>query len=106
MRYSLAVAAVAVAAATALHLFMLGSAFAGALREDCTSDWSVASRIVSEQNLTTVEQLAAEAKQTLGGSIVRSSLCRKNGSYTYQLLIRERGGGLKRARVDARRPFR
>ncbi|MFV0368482.1 MAG: PepSY domain-containing protein [Hyphomicrobiaceae bacterium] len=91
----------------ALLLSIPGGAVAASSREGCTKDWSVASRIVTEQNLTTVEQLAAAAKHALGGSIVRSALCReKNGKYTYQLLIRKRSGALKRTKIDARRPFR
>lgn len=73
--------------------------------ETCIDDWSEATKIVKQEKLATVEELARGAKRALGGAIVRTALCRNDGRYVYNLVIRKSGGELSRARVDARKPF-
>lgn len=71
----------------------------------CFEDWSIAAQIVRREKLATVEELAGAVKRTLGGVIVRTSLCRENGRYVYRLVIRSHVGSLSRKRLDARKPF-
>ena len=97
---------VAMTLAVSLALTASGVAGAAALERDtCIDSWSEAARIVKKENLTTVEDLAASAERVLGGTIVRTALCKDGERYVYSLVIRKSGGALSRARVDARKPF-
>lgn len=71
----------------------------------CFEDWSLASQIVRQEQLTSVEELAGKAKRQFSGAIVRTSLCYEDGHYVYRLLIRDHQGQFSRKDVDARNPF-
>lgn len=70
----------------------------------CIDDWSVAARIIKDEHLLTIEQLSAAAGEVFDGAIVRTTLCRENGTYVYQVVVRDRRGQLSRRRIEARVP--
>lgn len=72
----------------------------------CYADWSVAAPIVRKQGLTTVETLWKLAQSKIFGEIVRTTLCEENGTFIYQLLVRDPNGRLVNKKVDARQPFK
>lgn len=84
---------------------LYGERVAAAEAVQCFDDWSIAARIVKQEQLATVEELAGDAKRNLEGAIVRTSLCQEDGRYIYWLVIRDERGQLSRKRVDARNPF-
>lgn len=90
-------------AGTAIGAALAASASAGvtATADDCYADWGVAGEVVRREKLLTVEQLAATAAADLAGSIVKSTLCKNDGGYAYQLVVRDRDGHLKSAVVPA-----
>ena len=71
----------------------------------CYSDWSEAAPIVKQEGLMTVEQLSAAARSKLKGDIVKTTLCKENGSYVYRLVVRGANGQLTPMTVDAKNPF-
>lgn len=71
----------------------------------CIERWSDAAPVVAKQRLVNIEKLSAKAPKKLGGSIVKATLCKTNGSYTYSLVVRTTKGKLKSMTVDARNPF-
>ena len=71
----------------------------------CYSDWSLAAPIVKQEGLTTVEELTAAARSKLKGDIVKTTLCKENGSYVYRLVVRGPNGQLTPMTVDAKNPF-
>jgi uncharacterized membrane protein YkoI len=73
--------------------------------DQCYASWSVAAPIVHKERLTTVEKLSKLAQSRISGSIVKTTLCHKNGTYTYRLVIRDPAGRLMNRTVDARTPF-
>lgn len=96
---------VAIPAVCAVVLAFGSGAAAAPKGEDCFDDWSVAARIVRQERLATVEELARSAGRVYGGSIVRTFLCREDGHYIYRLVIRKHGGKILQRRVNARKPF-
>jgi hypothetical protein len=92
-----------------LTLIVLGttsaSLWAFAQNGACFADWSQASIIVKTEGLVTVDQLTKSGSTTLGGQIVRSTLCEGPSGYVYKLVIRDADGQLKNVTVDAKRPF-
>ena len=71
----------------------------------CIDDWSVASRIVAQEGLASVERLASAAGKRIGGAIVRTTLCHEGGRYVYRVLVRNRQGEISRHNLDARHPL-
>ena len=77
----------------------------GAEAAGCYASWSVAAPIVRQEGLATVEALSQKAQSNISGDIVKTTLCRENGSFVYRLLIRSHKGQLSKETVDARAPF-
>ena len=73
---------------------------------DCMADWAAASQIVKSENLLTVEQLPSVAADQIQGQIVKTQLCRENGSYVYRLVVRDPKGQMKTVVLDARGPVK
>ena len=73
---------------------------------DCMADWATASQIVKSENLLTVEQLPSVAADQIQGQIVKTQLCRENGSYVYRLVVRDPKGQMKTVVLDARGPVK
>lgn len=71
----------------------------------CIDRWSDAAPVVAANRLVDVEELASKAPKRLGGSIVKATLCKSNGDFTYDLVVRTGQGKLKSVTVDARNPF-
>lgn len=77
----------------------------GARDKTCIDGWSDAAPIVADKKLVNIEELSAKAPQKFGGSIIKATLCEKNGRFTYSLVVRTKRGKLKSVQVDARNPF-
>lgn len=92
--------------AIGLSLAWLMPQLAFAADDTCYADWSVAAPIVRQENLMTVEQLAAAARSKLKGEIVKTTLCKENGNYVFRLVVRSASGQLSSMTVDAKDPFR
>lgn len=71
----------------------------------CAPDWSVASRIVADNNLVPIDQLTKAARDKALGKVIRTTLCRDEGRYVYRVVLRSAYGGLATITVDARKPF-
>lgn len=72
---------------------------------DCITDWSIAASLVEQEGLVKIERLARMARDNLAGEIVKTSLCAGKDGWSYRLVVRGTGGGLKSLVLDARRPF-
>jgi uncharacterized membrane protein YkoI len=71
----------------------------------CFGDWSEAATIVRHERLASSKHVRELAKKKAPGDLVRMTLCREQGKYTYRLLIVEAGGRVRNVTVDAERPF-
>ena len=71
----------------------------------CIASWSEAASLIRQEQLVVIEKLTENARDQLGGDIVKTTLCSKDGRYVYRLVVRSPGGPLKDVSVDARRPF-
>ncbi|MGF1650350.1 MAG: hypothetical protein ACFCUN_07860 [Hyphomicrobiaceae bacterium] len=78
---------------------------AGETAAECYSDWSQASQVVAREQLASIDVLATAAKATEGAELVTTVLCQMSGAYVYRIVLREPGGRLRTATVNARRPF-
>lgn len=87
-------AALAVATAQGIQL-------GHAAEAECFENWSVASEIVARERLIPIRELRISLPE--GGSVVRTTLCRVDGRYTYRLVVERAGGVLTRSEVDAHR---
>jgi hypothetical protein len=88
-----------------VFLLALGARSARAGEEPCFADWSVAAPIVRKEGLISVERLSDLVKAKLHAHIVKATLCGKDGSYLFQVVIRPENGKLKTLTLNARRPF-
>jgi uncharacterized membrane protein YkoI len=89
----------------AMTLLFGGAASALAEEPECFSDWSEAASIVRHQKLASSKHVRELAKKKAPGDLVRMTLCREQGKYTYRLLIVEAGGRVRNVTVDAEKPF-
>jgi uncharacterized membrane protein YkoI len=71
---------------------------------ECYTDWSVAAGIVEKEKLVTVDKLIAGAKTSVPGDIIKTTLCKVDGTYVFRLVVRDKGA-LKTVTVDAHVPF-
>ncbi|MCB1522101.1 MAG: hypothetical protein KDJ37_16240 [Hyphomicrobiaceae bacterium] len=78
---------------------------ARATDDACIEDWSKAARVVVEEKLIPVERLSRIAVALVNGAIVRTTLCREQGTYVYRFLVRDRMGHLRKYAIDARNPI-
>jgi hypothetical protein len=81
------------------------SGAAAAADVSCIESWSEAASVIRQEKLIVIEQLSRSFRAELGGDIVRTTLCSKDGRYVYRLVVRSPSGPLKDVSVDARRPF-
>jgi uncharacterized membrane protein YkoI len=91
--------------ATLVLLMAVVPTLSVARADECFADWSVAAPIVKQEGLASVEELSRKGQGKLPGPIVKTVLCREQGAFVYQLIVREPNGQLKRLSVDARHPF-
>lgn len=91
-----------IAIAAGLFAFMTALAEAEA---NCITDWSIAAPLVEQEGLVNVERLARMARGKLAGEIVKASLCAGTDGWSYRLVVRGAGGGLRSHVLDARLPF-
>lgn len=82
-----------------------GAAPAMAEEKQCFESWSEAAAVVKQERLVAVEQLSRQADATLGGSIVKATLCSAGQRYIYRLVVRLPGGLMRFISLDARKPF-
>lgn len=71
----------------------------------CIADWSLAAPIVKSEGLAPVETLSRSARTRLGGEVVKTTLCRRDGTYVYDVVVKMPGGQVKSQTLDAREPF-
>src|SRR5690606_25341807 len=71
-----------------------------ASQSTCYSDWSIARQIIKREQLSTVEQLSALARERKAGDIVKTTLCRDRGRFVYRLIVRRSRGALRTLVVD------
>jgi uncharacterized membrane protein YkoI len=92
--------------ATMMVLFLaLSARTAAAGEEPCFADWSVAAPIVKKEGLVSVERLSDLVRANLQAHIVKTTLCGKDGTYLFQVVIRPVNGKLRTVTLDARQPF-
>src|SRR5690606_31852348 len=82
-----------------------GAASAEAGERQCFKTWSDAAAVVRQERLVGVEQLSRQADVTLGGSIVKATLCSAGQRYFYRLVVRLPNGLMRFISLDAREPF-
>ncbi len=82
-----------------------GAAAAAAPSLECFTSWSEAGPVVEREALVKARDVHAQAKQRRLGDLVKITLCRENGRYTYQLVLHDKPKGVIHMSVDARRPF-
>ncbi len=70
----------------------------------CFASWSQAAEVVRKEQLVKVEQLSRQSHARLGGSIVKTGLCKIGERYVYRLVVRM-PRGLRFVTLDARDPF-
>lgn len=92
----------AVGAFAPLFICLAGSTVADAKTVQCFEDWSVASRIVAQERLVSVEDLSGRLVKP-GRALIRTTLCREHGRYVYRVLLRDRHGNIGKLTVDAER---
>jgi hypothetical protein len=100
MKYVLTRFALAVAA-----LGWAGAATAASPAMQCFANWSDAGPVVEREALVKASDVHAQAKQRRLGDLVKITLCRENGRYTYQLVLHDKPKGVIHMSVDAQRPF-
>jgi hypothetical protein len=83
----------------------LGVRTAAAGDSPCFADWSVAAPIVKKEGLVSVERLSDLVKAKLHAHIVKATLCGKDGTYLFQVVIRPEKGKLRTIMLNARQPF-
>lgn len=81
-----------------------GATPAGAVGPECMSDWGKASDVIRAEGLLPVEDLAKLKSSVIQGQIVRATLCKESGTYTYRLLVKDSAGAMKNVVVDAINP--
>lgn len=86
-----------------LTAMALASTPAGAASR-CINDWSEAAPIVRREGLYTVEKLTAEARSSIKGNIIKTTLCQDDTTWVFRLIVRVKGN-LKMMTVDAKNPF-
>jgi|GEM_PF-1111096 len=92
-------------ATTLIALIVLADlATATAETNQCFKSWSEAAAVVRQERLVAVEQLSKQARATLGGSIVKATLCSAGQRYFYRLVVRLPGGLMRHISLDARQP--
>ena len=70
--------------------------------EECLTDWGTAGEIVRREKLMSVQDLSKIDGPSLGGQIVKTTLCKDGDDYVYKIVVRAAGGVLKTIVVDAR----
>jgi uncharacterized membrane protein YkoI len=88
-----------------VFILALGVRTARAGDDPCLADWSVAAPIVKKEGLISVERLSDLVRAKLQAQIVKATLCNKDGTYFFQVLIRPEHGKLRTVTVNAREPF-
>lgn len=83
---------------------IVGTGSAAADEKQCFKSWSEAAAVVKREKLVAVEQLSQKADVTLGGSIVKATLCSAGQRYFYRLVVRLPGGLMRFVSRDARQP--
>ena len=83
---------------------VLGAMPAAAQEKQCYESWSAAAAVVKQERLVALEQLSEHADVTLGGSIVKATLCSAGQRYFYRLVVRLPGGLMRIISRDAREP--
>lgn len=73
--------------------------------EKCFSEWSKAAPLVKQENLATAADVAKLAKQRKIGRMLSISLCEKNGTHNYKVVVSNNKGQIKTIEVDAKKPF-
>jgi hypothetical protein len=71
---------------------------------ECFADWGQAGEIVRREKLRTVEQLRADPAGSVGGDILKTTLCKEDDDYVYRLVIRTPFGQLKTLMLRAKAP--
>lgn len=92
-------------AAVVVNMLELLTAVPSVAEDRCYADWSVAATIVRRESLMTVEELTDRAGPKVSGTILKTTLCRRDGMFVYRLVVRDKHGRLKHMTVDARRPL-
>lgn len=83
---------------------LAGAVPATAEEKACFKSWSEAAAVVKQERLVAIEQLSQRADVTLGGSIVKATLCSAGQRYFYRLVVRLPGGLMRFISLDARKP--
>jgi hypothetical protein len=70
--------------------------------DECLNDWGMASQIVRQENLITVEEVSKSLAADGLGQLVKTTLCRSEAGYFYRLVIRSPTGQLKTTVMTAK----
>ena len=72
---------------------------------DCTDNWSDMASAIAANSLVSAKDLRTRAASSVGGNLIKISLCHAYGTYSYQLVFLDQAGKLTTMTVDARNPF-